>query len=283
MNRGIDYRSDFYSFGVTCYELLTGQLPFAADDPMEVVHGHLARQAVPPTQLCNGTLPAMVSSIVLKLMAKNAENRYQSAFGLKHDLTECLDQLKATGEIKSFTLGQRDVSDYFLLPEKLYGRQQEVTQLLAAFHRVSQGNTELMLIAGSSGAGKTAIVNEVQKPITCQRGYFINGKYDQLQRNVSLSAFIRAFRELVRLLLSESDSQIEQRREQILAALGRNAQVLIEVIPELEGIVGRQPPATVLSPQAAENRFNLLLQKFVQVFTNDHHPLVIFFRRYAVG
>ncbi len=276
MNRGIDYRSDFYAFGVTCYELLTGQLPFNAEDPMEIVHGHLARQPIAPHDLLNGTLPTAVSAIVLKLMAKNAEDRYQSAFGLKHDLEKCLAQLKETGQISPFALGQGDVSDRFLIPEKLYGRQSEVAHLLAAFNRVSQGNTELMLIAGSSGIGKTAVVNEVHKPIAHQQGYFIQGKYDQLQRNVPLSAFIQAFRGLIKLLLSESDAQLEQWQHQIFKVLGRNGQVLIEVIPELEGLIGPQPPAAELSAIAAENRFNRLMQKFVQVFTGPQHPLVIF-------
>jgi len=275
MNRGIDYRSDFYSFGVTCYELLTQQLPFRSQDPMDVVHGHLARQPVAPHQLCE-ELPKIASDIVLKLMAKNAEDRYQSAFGLKHDLQRCLHDLKAQGQIKPFELGQEDISDRFLLSEKLYGRQREIAHLLAAFERVSAGETELMLIAGTSGIGKTAIVNEVHKPIARQRGYFIQGKYDQLQHNVPLSAFVQAFRALIKLLLSESDAQLERWRSQISAALGRDAQVVIDVIPELEGLIGLQQPAPALDAPAAQNRFNRLIQNFVEVFTSPDHPLVLF-------
>ncbi|MEG5037582.1 MULTISPECIES: AAA family ATPase [unclassified Microcoleus] len=275
MNRGIDYRSDFYSLGVTFYELLTGKLPFISDDPMKVVHCHLATQSKPIHQI-NPEIPLILAKIVSKLMAKNAEKRYQSALGLKHDLEICLVQLQKTAKIEDFELGKRDMSDRFTIPEKLYGREKEVDHLLAAFERVSLGATEMMLVAGFSGIGKTAVVNEVHKPIVRQRGYFIKGKYDQFQRNIPFSAFVQAFRDLMGQLLSESDTQLQTWKTQILAAVGDNGQVLIDVIPELEGIIGDQPPATELSGSAAQNRFNLLMQKFVQVFTSQEHPLVMF-------
>jgi len=275
MNRGIDYRSDFYSFGVTLYELLTKRLPFAVNDPMELVHCHLAKNPIPVHEL-NADIPLALSEIIHKLMAKNAEDRYQSALGIKHDLEICLEQLQSTGEIKSFKLGQRDLSDRFHIPEKLYGRQGEVETLLNAFERVSQGSTELMLVAGFSGIGKTAVVNEVHKPIVKQRGYFIKGKFDQFQRNIPFSAFVQAFRDLMGQLLSESDTQLETWKSRILGALGDNAQVMIEVIPELVLILGSQPPAVELSGTAAQNRFNLLFQKFFRVFTTQEHPLVLF-------
>ena len=275
MNRGIDYRSDFYSFGVTCYELLTQQVPFTSEDPMEVVHGHLARQPVPPHQHCQN-LPKIVSDILLKLMAKNAEDRYQSAFGIRHDLQRCLHSLKKTGQIEPFEIGSEDVSDRFQLSEKLYGRQSEIAHLLAAFERISEGNTELMLVAGGSGIGKTAIVNEVHKPIARQRGYFIQGKYDQLQHNVPLSAFVQAFRSLIKLLITESDARLESWRSQIKTALGRDSQVIVDVIPELEGLIGPQPPAAELDATAAEHRFSRLIQNFVSVFASPEHPLVLF-------
>ncbi|MBW4513361.1 MAG: AAA family ATPase [Scytonematopsis contorta HA4267-MV1] len=281
MNRGIDYRSDFYSLGVTFYELLTGELPFTSDDPMELVHCHIAKMLPALGNRLGGKenreeIPEVLSNIVMKLMAKNAEDRYQSALGLKYDLENCLYQLKETGKIIDFEIAQRDVCDRFLIPEKLYGRETEVTTLLEAFERVANGNSEMMLVAGFSGIGKTAVVNEVHKPITRQQGYFIKGKFDQFNRNIPLSAFVQAFRDLMGQLLSESDVQLATWRAQILAAVGENGQVIVEVIPELERIIGQQPNVPELSGSAAQNRFNLLFQKFIQVFTTKEHPLVMF-------
>jgi predicted ATPase/signal transduction histidine kinase len=274
MNRGIDYRTDFYSLGVTFYELLTGQLPFQSDDLMELVHCHIAKQ--PPPLGGREEIPQILCDIVMKLMAKNAEDRYQSALGLKHDLQICLDQLQSSGNIIPFQLGHRDVCDRFAIPEKLYGREGEVAMLLATFERVRQGTSEMMLVAGSSGIGKTAIVNEVHKPITRQRGYFIKGKFDQFNRNIPFFALVQAFRDLMAQLLTESDAQIDQWKTQILSTLGESGQVIIEVIPELERIIGKQPSLPELSSTAVQSRFNLLFQKFIQVFTTQEHPLVIF-------
>ncbi len=275
MNRGIDYRADFYALGVTLFELLTRQLPFQSSDPMELVHCHLAK--CPPTvQSLRPEIPSVLSEIVSKLMAKNAEDRYQSALGLQHDLQICLTQLKETGEIATFEIGQRDISDRFNLPETLYGRASEVKTLLESFERVSKGASELLLVAGFSGIGKTAVVNEVHKPIVKQRGYFIKGKFDQFNRNIPFSAFVQAFRDLMGQLLSESDAQLAIWKTKILAAVGENGQVIADVIPELERIIGPQPPVAELTGSAAPNRFNLLFQKFIQVFTTSEHPLVMF-------
>jgi len=281
MNRSIDYRSDYYSLGITFYELLTGQLPFESNDAMELVHCHIAKQ--PPilekgagSKEQRGEVPPVLCNIVMKLMAKNAEERYQSALGLKYDLEVCRRQLQETGQIERFELGKRDICDRFIIPEKLYGRQPEVETLLDAFERVSGGSTEIMLVAGFSGIGKTAVVNEVHKPIVRQRGYFIKGKFDQFQRNIPFFAFVQAFRDLMTQLLSESDARLEQWKFKVLKALGENGQVMIEVIPELESLIGKQPPALELSPSAAQNRFNLLFLKFTQVFAAPEHPLVIF-------
>ncbi|MEG4218536.1 AAA family ATPase [Microcoleus sp. Pol14C6] len=275
MNRGIDYRSDFYSLGMTFYELLSGTLPFSSEDAMELVHCHLAKQPIPIHQI-NSEIPLVLSEILSKLIAKNAENRYQSALGIKHDLEICRAQLQTTGTIEPFEIGKRDISDRFLIPEKLYGREAEVNQLLNSFDRVANGTTEMMLVAGFSGIGKTAVVNEVHKPIVRQRGYFIKGKYDQFQRNIPFSAFVEAFRDLMRQLLSESEEQLQTWKTNILAAVGENGQVLIDVIPELENIIGKQAPSLELSGTAAQNRFNLLFQNFVKVFTSKEHPLVMF-------
>ncbi|MCT7984274.1 trifunctional serine/threonine-protein kinase/ATP-binding protein/sensor histidine kinase [Laspinema sp. A4] len=273
MNRGIDYRTDFYSLGVTFFELLTGQLPFDTLDPMELVHCHITQAVQFPK---NSEVPEMLQAIVLKLMAKNAEDRYQSALGLKHDLQQCWQDLEATGEITPFELGQRDRCDRFLIPEKLYGRQSEVQTLLDAFDRVANGATEMMLVAGFSGIGKTAVIEEVHKPIVKQRGYFIKGKFDQFNRTIPFSAFVQAFRDLMRQLLGSSDAELATWKEKILSALGENGQVIIEVIPELERIIGPQPPVPELSGSAAQNRFNLLFGKFVRLFATKEHPLVIF-------
>ncbi|MEH2443649.1 trifunctional serine/threonine-protein kinase/ATP-binding protein/sensor histidine kinase [Nostoc sp.] len=282
MNRGIDYRTDFYSLGVTFYELLTGELPFTSNDPMELVHSHIAKQTSLAHEI-NSKIPPIISEIVHKLMAKNAEDRYQSALGLKYDLENCLTQLQETGEVQSFAIAQSDMCDRFIIPDKLYGRKNEVKTLLEAFERVAtprlsggQRGGEMMLVTGFSGIGKTAVVNEVHKPIVRQRGYFIKGKFDQFNRNIPLSAFVQTFRDLMGQLLTESDARINQWKNKILSAVGENGQVIIEVIPELERIIGQQPPAPELSGTAAYNRFNLLFQKFTQVFTNPEHPLVMF-------
>ena len=275
MNRGIDYRTDFYSLGVTFYELLAGELPFQSNDAMELVHSHIAKQA-PSLHEIKPEIPQVLSQIVSKLMQKNAENRYQSALGLKFDLELCLSQLQQSGKIHSFEIGQRDLCDRFIIPEKLYGRENEVKTLLEAFERIGNGTSEMMLVAGFSGIGKTAVVNEVHKPIVKQRGYFVKGKFDQFNRNIPFSAFVQAFRDLMGQLLSESDLQLQTWKTQILNAVGENGQVIIEVIPELERIIGKQPEVTELSGSSAQNRFNLLFQKFVQVFTSVEHPLVIF-------
>ncbi|HBB33709.1 MAG TPA: PAS domain S-box protein [Cyanobacteria bacterium UBA8803] len=275
MNRAVDYRTDFYSLGVTFYKLLTNQLPFAATDAMELVHCHLARQPIPPDRI-NPEIPQVLSRIILKLLAKTAEARYQSAWGIQADLRKCLQQLETTGQIEEFPIAQQDVSDKFQIPQKLYGRATEIATLIEAIQQVSQGSSELMLIAGYSGVGKTALVQEIYQPLTQKRGYFIAGKFDQYQRNIPYSPFIQAFRELMRQLLTESEAQIATWRAKLLEVLKSNGQVIIEVIPEVELIIGSQPAVPELPPTETQNRFNLVFQNFIGVFTQQEHPLVIF-------
>lgn len=275
MNRAVDYRTDFYSLGITFYELLTGKLPFQSRDAMELVHSHIARQPNPP-QYLRPLLPGVVSDIITKLLAKTAEDRYQSAYGLKKDLEHCLHQLQTKGEIETFSLGQHDLIDKFQIPQKLYGRDEESVLIMAAFKRISYGSTELLLVSGSSGIGKTALIYELHKPLVAQRGYFISGKFDQLQRNIPYRAVIQAFQSLIQQLLTEDQKDLIYWKDRLLTALGPNGQVIIEVIPEVELIIGPQPPVPELSPSEAQNRFNLVFQNFVRVFARREHPLVIF-------
>jgi predicted ATPase/serine phosphatase RsbU (regulator of sigma subunit)/tRNA A-37 threonylcarbamoyl transferase component Bud32 len=275
MNRALDYRTDFYALGMSLYELFTHRLPFESDDPMEWVHCHLAKQPPPPNQF-NSELPPVISELIMKLLEKTAEARYQSAWGIKADLQTCFLALHEKGKIVSFTLAQQDISNKFQLPQKLYGREQDIVRLLSAFDRASEGQSEMMLVAGYSGIGKSALVHEIYKPITEKRGYFIAGKFDQLQRNVPYSAVVSAFQDLVRQLLTENQTQLKQWQEKILKALGANGQVIIDVIPEIEVIIGAQPEVPTLAPSAAQNRFNLVFQNLIEVFCQPTHPLVIF-------
>lgn len=275
MNRSIDYRTDFYSLGVTFYEILTGQLPFQATDALELVHCHIAKTPVPPQEL-NPEIPQAVSHIVMKLLAKTAEQRYQSALGIKADLEECLIKLQATGKIEDFIIGQLDLYSQFLIPQKLYGREKEVATLIGAFERVSLGATEIMLVSGYSGIGKSSLVNEVHKSIVRQRGYFISGKFDQFKRNIPYASLIQAFQELMRQLLMESADNIALWKRKLLEALGSNGQVIIDVIPEVERIIGSQPDVPELGPTESLNRFNRVLQQFIHVFCKPEHPLVLF-------
>ena len=286
MNRALDYRTDFYALGVTFYQMLTQQLPFKVKDAMELVHCHLAKRP-PVAHELNPKIPAVLSKIMLKLMAKTAEERYQSALGLKADLQHCLTQLESTGHITDFELGQSDISEQFQIPQKLYGRESETEQFLSAFERItsvpfssketvekSSGQSEMMLVAGYSGIGKSALVQEIYKPLT--HGYFISGKFNQFQRNVPYSGLVKAFSNLMQQLLTESEAQLKQWQTQLLSALGPNGQIIIEIIPELELIIGPQPQVPALGPSEAQNRFKLVFQGFITVFCESSHPLILF-------
>ncbi|MBD1813650.1 AAA family ATPase [Microcoleus vaginatus DQ-U2] len=275
MNRSIDYRTDFYSLGVTFYEMLTGELPFNSTDPLELVHSHIAKTPIPPHQL-NHEIPPQISAIAMKLLAKNAEDRYQSTEGLKFDLETCLIKLQASGYISNFVVGSADKAGQLNIPQKLYGRYKEIEKILETFERVASGTTELMLVSGYSGIGKTVLVNEVHKPIVRQRGYFIAGKFDQFKRNIPYASLIQAFQSLTQQLLTEGEVEIQTWKEKLLSALGDNGQVIIDVIPEVELIIGKQPPVAELGATEAQNRFSRVFKQFIGVFTTIDHPLVIF-------
>ncbi|NER79865.1 MAG: AAA family ATPase [Leptolyngbya sp. SIO1D8] len=275
MNRGIDYRSDFYSLGVTLYKLLTTQLPFATTDLIELVHCHIAQQPDSPHNI-SPSIPLTVSKIIMKLLAKIPEERYQSAWGLQSDLEKCLSQLQSQGEISDFPLGSQDFSSWFHIPDKLYGRQQEIEQLLASFEKVYQGSSEITMISGYAGIGKSALVGELKKTIFRQRGYFIKGKFDQFNRDLPYAAISQAFQDLIHQILTESETALQNWKNKVLGALEPNAQIIIDVIPELEQIIGHQPPVEALGTTETQNRFNSFFQKFIGVFTQKDHPLVLF-------
>ncbi|MDM8562974.1 AAA family ATPase, partial [Candidatus Marithioploca araucensis] len=367
MNRALDYRTDFYSLGVTFYELFTGQLPFKSTDAMKLVHCHIAKQPTPPVEV-NPDVPTAISNLIMKLLEKTAEARYQSTWGIKTDLENCLNQFSQNGSIEIFQLANADISDRFQIPQKLYGRDHEIETLLAAFERVSQTSevsktlevfrdgsqtsevsktsevfrdgsqtsevsktsevscdsqtsevsktsevscdsqtsevsktsevscdsqtsevsktsevfreniykSEIMLVAGFSGIGKSVLVKEIYKSLTEKQGYFISGKFDQFQRNIPYSAVVTAFGELVQQLLTESESQLIQWKDKLLTALSANGQLIIDILPEIELIIGSQPAVPKLGMTESKNRFNLVFQNFMRVFCQPEHPLVIF-------
>jgi len=276
MNRSVDSRSDLYALGVTFYEMLTGQLPFTAADPMEWVHCHIARQPVPPNERGAG-VPGPLSAIVMKLLAKTAEERYQTASGLKADLRRCLGEWKSNGRVDSFPLGTHDPSDRLLIPEKLYGREREIDALLASFDRVvAHGTPELVLVSGYSGVGKSSVVNELHKALVPPRGLFASGKFDQYKRNIPYTTLAQAFQTLVRQILAKSEAEVGQWRGALQDAVGPNGQLIVNLIPEVEFVIGKQPPVPVLSPQDAQNRFQMVLRRFLGVFARPEHPLALF-------
>jgi predicted ATPase/serine phosphatase RsbU (regulator of sigma subunit)/serine/threonine protein kinase len=277
INRSLDYRTDLYSLGVTFYEMLTGSLPFTATDAMELVHCHLAKT---PTPVCevNPDVPPIISDIVKKLLAKNAEDRYQSAFGVKADLEKVQENLPGFKNLAglSFELAQNDFSGKLQIPQKLYGRDPEVKTLLQAFERICKGTAEMMLVAGYSGVGKTALVHEVHKPMTSRRGYFAAGKFDQFQKNMPYSAITQAFNEFCRYLLMESSETLANWQTKILEVVGNNGQIIIDVIPDLELVIGTQPAVASVGPTEAQNRFNLFFLNFVKALCDKEHPFILF-------
>ena len=276
MNRSIDARSDLYSLGVIFYQMLTGVLPFSATDPMEWVHCHIARHPAPPSERVD-TVPDAVSDVVMKLLAKNAEDRYQTAAGVESDLQRCLAEWEADGRIGSFPVGTRDASDRLLIPEKLYGRDAEIQRLFAAFDRVvTDGTTEIVLVSGYAGIGKSSVINELHKALVPPRGFFASGKFDQYKRDIPYATLAQAFRSLVRQLLSKSDEEISRWRQLLLEAVGPNGQLMVNLIPEIALIIGEQPPLAELPPQEGQNRFQRVFRRFLGVFARREHPLALF-------
>jgi PAS domain S-box-containing protein len=290
MNRCVDCRSDLYALGATLYEVLTGSLPFTASDPMEWIHCHVARKPVAPSEQFE-TIPLPISAIIMKLLAKTAEERYQTADGVKHDLQRCLDALGTisrssdstelaevlSNAILEFPLGEHDTPDRLLIPEKLYGRAGEIDTLLASFDRVvTSGVPELVLVSGYSGVGKSSVVNELHKALAPARGFFAWGKFDQYKREIPYSTLAQAFQGLVRLLLGKSDAELNQWRDALRQALDPNGQLIVDLVPELALILGEQPPVPELPARDAQRRFQLVLRRFISVFAQPEHPLALF-------
>jgi PAS domain S-box-containing protein len=276
VNRSIDSRSDLYALGVTFYEMLTGSLPFAASDPMEWVHAHIARQPAPPSERLS-TLPSAICAITMKLLAKTAEERYQTASGLESDLRHCLCEWETQGHIRDFIPGKRDTPDRLRIPEKLYGRDREIDTLLTAFERVvAGGRPELVLVSGYSGIGKSAVVNELHKPLVPPRGLFASGKFDQYKRDIPYATLAQAFQSLIRPLLSQNEAELRHWRDALREALHPNGQLIVELVPQLQHIIGEQPPVPELPAQEAQGRFQLVFRRLIGVFARPEHPLALF-------
>lgn len=275
MHRSVDYRSDFYSLGITFYELLTGRVPFTGEDALEIVHGHLAKE---PTPICslNPEVPDAIAQIITKLMAKNAEDRYQSAKGLQADFAHCLEQWKTTGAIAAFEIGRLDRLSQFNIPQKLYGRESQVKVLLDAFERAKQGSGELVVVSGYSGIGKTALIQELFKPITESNAHFVSGRFDQFKRDIPYACLAEAYRGLIRQILAGTAEKIEYWRDRFQSALGSIAQCVIEIIPELELLIGKQPSIPQLSRIEAQNRFNQAMFAFMAATASPEYPEVEF-------
>jgi PAS domain S-box-containing protein len=273
-SRKIDYRSDFYSLGMTLYEALTGEPPFPSQDPLEIIHAHMTRQPQPSPE-AKDAIPQMVYSIIMKLIAKNPESRYQSAHGIISDLQECMNQLKSSGRIEVFTPGKNDIHDRFIIPQKLYGRKNEIDNLTTLFEQTRQGPSRFSLVSGPGGIGKSTLIHELHRPVTRHKGYFALGKFNSLNSDMPYSALIQAFQGLIKQILTESDERLQIWKSALLEAVGSNGRIITDIVPEAELLIGRQAEVPETGPEESQNRFKFFLKKFVSIFGNENHPLVL--------
>ncbi len=276
MNRSVDQRSDLYSLGISFYEMLVGALPFSAEDVLGWFHCHLA--VVPrPVSEANPSVPVALSRIVARLMAKAPEDRYQSAEGLKADLEQCAARWDSGAELAPFPLGASDALDWFRIPEKLYSRADDVAALLGAFERgVKAGRCTLALVSGYSGVGKSSLVNEVFRPLVRERGLFASGKFDQLNAGGPYSTLMSALRQYIQQLLAEDEAKISAWKERIQRALGPNGQLVVDMLPQLELLIGKQAAVEELGPAESLNRLHEVFAHFVGALSQDKRPLVLF-------
>ncbi len=275
MNRGLDFRTDFYSLGVLLYELFTKLLPFTTKDDNALIHSHIAIEPVFPSHIAP-KLPPIIANIIMKLMNKSPDLRYQSAQGVQADLERCLTQWRDINKIDEFELATNDLHDWFIIPDKLYGREQETGQLVGIFDQVSHGHGHLVFVAGHSGIGKTSLIRELYRPLTLKGGYIASGKYDQVLRHQPYSAILQALTSLIRQIMGEDQDKIAFWKEHVLAGVGVNGQVLIDVIPELELLIGPQPECQPLSTEAASARFNSTFFNLIYELGHAEQPLVFF-------
>ncbi len=275
MNRSIDYRTDYYSLGITLYQMLTGKVPFEADDPMELVHAHIAKTPANPSSINSG-IPNVISEIIMKLLSKNPEERYQSTYGLISDIEKCRKEQAGKGVIKNFAIGEKDIPEKISIPEKLYGRDEEIKKIMQEFDEACGGGRRLIFVSGEPGIGKSSLIAELARPAAEKKGFFIQGRYDRFRRSTPLSAVIEAFNDIIGQLLSENEETLLEWKQKILKELGDSGSVVTDVLPRLKLIIGEQAKAPELPTAESENRFNYVFQNFLKAFASRKHPLAMF-------